>query len=94
MILLPLCYQMYENAKDYVSSTVIQPAIQTVVAAKKVNVQSLKDLSWTKANEILDSRYGTMAMSGLDTTTSFADHYVDYYLPEDEDGEKVDEHCK
>uniref|UniRef100_A0A1B6CDF8 Lipid storage droplets surface-binding protein 2 n=1 Tax=Clastoptera arizonana TaxID=38151 RepID=A0A1B6CDF8_9HEMI len=84
-------HQVYENAKDYVSSTVIQPAIQTVEAAKKMNVKSLKDLSWSKANQILESRYGSMALSGLDTTTSYADLYVDYYLPSEGD-ESADEH--
>lgn len=76
--------QILETTKDMVCTKVVQPVLQTASAAKQVNVASLKDLSWTKANEILESRYGHMALQGLDSTTSVADSYLDYYLPEDE----------
>lgn len=59
--------------------------MQTASAAKQVNVSSLKDLSWSKANEILETRYGSMALSGLDNTSFLADSYLDYYMPEEED---------
>lgn len=59
--------------------------MQTASAAKQVNVSSLKDLSWSKANEILETRYGSMALNGLDNTSSLADSYLDYYMPEEEE---------
>lgn len=77
--------QMYESAKELVSTRVVQPVMQTATAAKQVNVASLKDLSYTKANEILESRYGHMALTGLDSTSSIADSYLNYYLPEEEE---------
>lgn len=82
---------MYENAKDIVSTKVVQPMVQTATAAKQVNVASLKDLSWTKANEILESRYGHMALNGLDSTSMMADSYLDYYLPKEEEEDSEDE---
>lgn len=76
---------MYESAKEMVSTKVVQPMVQTASAVKQVNVASLKDLSWTKANEILESRYGHMALTGLDSTSMMADSYLDYYLPKEEE---------
>lgn len=58
-------------------------------------MSSLRDLSWSKANEILESRYGTLALTGLDSTSSLADSYLDYYLPEEEENEEFNENrCK
>lgn len=79
--------EILESTKELVSTKVVQPVLQTASAAKQVNVASLKDLSWTKANEILESRYGHMALQGLDSTSSVADTYLDYYLPEEEEEE-------
>lgn len=75
------------TAKGYVNAT-LQPALQTVEVAKKMNVSSLKELSWNKANEILGSHYGQKALSGLDSTTSIAEQYLDYYLPSEDSGEE------
>jgi len=82
--------EILESTKELVSCKVVQHVIQTASAAKQVNVASLKDLSWTKANEILESRYGHMALQGLDSTTSVADNFLNYYLPEDEEEEEDD----
>lgn len=70
---------------------VVQPVVQTAAVAKHVNVASLKDLSWSKANEILESRYGHMALSGLDSTSMMADSYLDYYLPQEEEEGQSDQ---
>lgn len=83
--------EFQNTAKDYVNAT-LQPALQTVEVAKKMNVSSLKELSWTKANEILGSHYGQKALSGLDSTTSIAEQYIDYYLPSEDSGEEENEH--
>lgn len=87
---LPLVRQppleIYKNAKNYVNAT-IQPAVQTVQQnyvvqeVKKLNVKSLKDLSWAKANDVLTSPYGHLALTGLDSTSGVADRYLDYYMP-------------
>lgn len=79
--------EFQNTAKGYVNAT-LQPALQTVEVARKMNVSSLKDLSWTKANEILGSRYGQKALSGLDSTTSIAEQYLDYYLPSEDSNEE------
>ncbi|XP_039277426.1 lipid storage droplets surface-binding protein 2 isoform X2 [Nilaparvata lugens] len=76
--------QVYEKAKTYAVAS-IQPAVDAVQArlqqAKSVNVRSLKDLSYSKANELLTSQYGNLALAGLDTTTGMAERCLDYYLP-------------
>ncbi|XP_075217283.1 lipid storage droplets surface-binding protein 2-like [Lycorma delicatula] len=89
--------QVYENAKNYVSSS-IQPAVQTVQESfifkevKKFNVKSLKELTWSKANDIISSPYGHVALSGVDFTTLTADRYLDYYMPADKDDETEIQH--
>lgn len=56
---------------------------------------SLKELSWNKANEVLATQYGQMAVSGVDSTSALAERLLDYYFPaaeEDEsygDGEEI-----
>lgn len=70
--------QIYESAKSYVSNS---------AAAGKV--QSITTKSWEKANEVLSTSYGNMALNGLDTTSNIADKYIDYYLPAEEDEENI-----
>lgn len=82
--------EFQNTAKDYVNAT-LQPALQTVEVAKKMNVSSLKELSWNKANDILGSHYGQKALSGLDSTTSIAEQYLDYYLPSEDSSEEENE---
>jgi hypothetical protein len=43
--------------------------------------QSIKELSLNKANEMLATRYGNMALSGFETTAALAEMYLDYYFP-------------
>uniref|UniRef100_A0A224XIN1 Putative lipid storage droplets surface binding protein 2 n=1 Tax=Panstrongylus lignarius TaxID=156445 RepID=A0A224XIN1_9HEMI len=73
--------QIYESAKSYVSNS---------AAAGKV--QSITTKSWEKANEVLSSSYGNMALNGLDSTSTIADKYIDYYLPAEEDEENIHPH--
>ncbi|XP_046668159.1 lipid storage droplets surface-binding protein 2 isoform X2 [Homalodisca vitripennis] len=83
--------QILDNAKEVVSARVVQPVVQTAAAARQVNVSSLRDLSWSKANELLESRYGQVALSGLDTSSLLADSYLDYYLPEEDEVEEEED---
>lgn len=52
---------------------------------------NLRDLSWNKANQILETHYGTAAVKGLDNTAIVMDNLIDVYFPavgeEDQTGE-------
>lgn len=52
-----------------------------VQEVKKINVKSLKDLSWAKANDMLSSPYGHLALTGFDSTSGIAERCIDYYIP-------------
>uniref|UniRef100_A0A146LUZ9 Lipid storage droplets surface-binding protein 2 n=1 Tax=Lygus hesperus TaxID=30085 RepID=A0A146LUZ9_LYGHE len=74
--------QIIENAKNYVSNS-----------AAVGRVQSMTNVGWEKANEVLSTTtVGNMTLTGLDTTSSIADRYIDYYLPASEDEENVHPH--
>lgn len=51
---------------------------------------SLKDLSYKKANEVLATQYGSMAVTGLDTTSALAERLLDYYFPKNENDTEDD----
>nr|CAD7588795.1 unnamed protein product [Timema genevievae] len=57
---------------------VVSPSVKDYGTGK---AQSLKDLSLMKANEVLSTHYGNMALSGFDSTAAIAEQYLDYYLP-------------
>lgn len=83
--------EIYNQARNKVVD-IVQPQIQKVCSLKTVGQQraaSLKDLSWQKANEVLATQYGSMAVTGVDTTSALAERLLDYYFPsadtEDED---------
>jgi hypothetical protein len=87
--LLPLClcihfsFQIYDAAKCFVNSA-LSPTLDTVSAMKNYGAekaQSIKELSLNKANEMLATRYGNMALSGFETTAALAEKYLDYYFP-------------
>lgn len=62
----------------------VQPAISTIAYANDLIVASatsLKVLSWNKANQILDSHYGTAAVHKLDSTAVIVDKLIDRYFP-------------
>lgn len=74
---------IYNQAKNKVYETV-QPHISKVCALRVAGTQkaaSLKELSWQKANEVLATQYGSMAVTGVDTTSALADRLLDYYFP-------------
>lgn len=50
------------------------------VAAEQ-RVKSLKELSWTKANSLLNTAYGQKALVGVDSGATFAMQLLDHYLP-------------
>lgn len=74
---------IYLQAKTKVVD-VVQPTLNRVCSMRAVGQQkasSLKDLSWQKANEVLATQYGSMAVSGVDTTSALAERLLDYYFP-------------
>lgn len=60
----------------------------------------VRDKSWNKANQILDTHYGNVAITGFDSTAVVIDKLLDKYFPATEQehasitAEKVDEHDK
>ncbi|XP_014085434.1 lipid storage droplets surface-binding protein 2 isoform X3 [Bactrocera oleae] len=78
--------EIYNQAKNKVVE-VVQPHIERVTKFKTAGQQkaaSLKDLAWAKANEVLATQYGSLAVSGVDTTTALAERLLEYYFPKGE----------
>uniref|UniRef100_A0A1L8DZ71 Putative lipid storage droplet-2 n=1 Tax=Nyssomyia neivai TaxID=330878 RepID=A0A1L8DZ71_9DIPT len=75
--------EIYNHAKSKIIERV-QPHINKVCSLRSAGQQkaaSLKELSWAKANEVLATQYGSMAVSGVDTTATLAERLLDYYFP-------------
>ncbi|XP_058445432.1 lipid storage droplets surface-binding protein 2 [Malaya genurostris] len=78
--------EIYNQAKMKVLETV-KPYTEKVCEMRSATQQrasSLKDLSWKKANEVLATQYGSIAVSGVDTTAQLAERLLDYYFPKSE----------
>jgi len=75
--------EIYNQAKSKVVD-VVQPTLSRVCslrAAGQHKAASLKELSWKKANQMLATHYGSMAVAGVDTTSALAERLLDYYFP-------------
>ncbi|XP_033213886.1 uncharacterized protein LOC117170954 [Belonocnema kinseyi] len=75
--------QIYDAAKEVMNST-LQPTIDRLVSAKQSATQqatSLKDISINKANEILSTRYGALAVQSVDSTSALVNKLLDHYFP-------------
>ncbi|XP_055551239.1 lipid storage droplets surface-binding protein 2 [Wyeomyia smithii] len=78
--------EIYNQAKSKVLETV-KPYTEKVCEMRSATQQrasSLKDLSWKKVNEVLATQYGSIAVSGVDTTAQLAERLLDYYFPKSE----------
>ncbi|XP_055613790.1 lipid storage droplets surface-binding protein 2 [Uranotaenia lowii] len=78
--------EIYQQAKTRVLETV-KPYTNKVCELRSSSQQkaaSLKDLSWKKANEVLATQYGSIAVNGVDTTAQLAERLLDYYFPKSE----------
>uniref|UniRef100_A0A182PI11 Lipid storage droplets surface-binding protein 2 n=1 Tax=Anopheles epiroticus TaxID=199890 RepID=A0A182PI11_9DIPT len=78
--------EIYQQARSKVIETV-KPHIEKVCELRSASQQraaSLKDLSWRKANEVLATQYGSLAVNGVDTTAQLAERLLDYYFPKSE----------
>lgn len=78
--------EIFQQARTKVVD-VVQPTLSRVCSIKVAGQQkasSLKDLSWQKANEVLATQYGSMAVNGVDSTSALAERLLDYYFPRNE----------
>ncbi|XP_005188651.2 lipid storage droplets surface-binding protein 2 isoform X2 [Musca domestica] len=88
--------EIYNQAKNKVID-VVQPHIDRVVKFKTAGQQkaaSLKDLAWQKANEVLATQYGSLAVNGVDTTTALAERLLEYYFPKSDSDVEEDNDVK
>ncbi|KAI8421186.1 hypothetical protein MSG28_008257 [Choristoneura fumiferana] len=72
-----------ETTKKAVLSK-ISPHVNKVIGARvaaEQRVKSLKELSWTKANSLLNTAYGQKALIGVDSGATYAMQLLDHYLP-------------
>lgn len=79
-------HEIYNQAKNKVID-VVQPHISKVCAFRAASQQkaaTLKELSWQKANEVLATQFGSLAVTGVDTTSALAERLIDYYFPREE----------
>lgn len=84
--------EIFNQARSKVVD-IVQPKIQKVCSLKSAGQQraaSLKELSWQKANEVLATQYGSMAVNGVDTTSALAERLLDYYFPKEENDSEED----
>lgn len=75
--------QIYDAAKAVMSSS-LQPTLEKLNTAKESATQqasTLKEISMTKANELLNTQYGNMAVQGVDNTSVLVNRLLDHYFP-------------
>ncbi|XP_053997139.1 lipid storage droplets surface-binding protein 2-like [Hylaeus anthracinus] len=84
--------QILENAYTLALQTV-QPAVSSISHANDLIVSqasNLKDMSWNKANQILETSYGSAAVKSLDSTAVVVDKLIDKYFPATGDEESLE----
>ncbi|CAK9799078.1 Lipid storage droplets surface-binding protein 2, partial [Anthophora plagiata] len=75
--------QIYDAAVAVMSSS-LQPTIDKLHAAKESATQqasTLTEISIAKANELLATQYGSMAVQGVDNTSVLVNRLLDRYFP-------------
>lgn len=76
---------------------VVQPRINKVCEIRKEGVAraaSLKELSYNKANEVLATHYGSLAVTGVDSTAALAERLLDTFFPKNKEDEIEDDDSK
>nr|XP_012140330.1 PREDICTED: lipid storage droplets surface-binding protein 2-like isoform X3 [Megachile rotundata] len=74
---------IYDAAKAVMSSS-LQPTIDKLHVAKESASQqasTIKEISIAKANELLNTQYGNMAVQGVDNTSLLINRLLDHYFP-------------
>jgi perilipin-2 len=72
---------------------VVQPQINKVCSLRKSGERkaaSLKELSYNKAKEVLATSYGSVAVSGIDSTAVLAERLLDSFFPKTEEDDVDD----
>lgn len=83
--------QIYDAAKAVMNSS-LQPTIEKLNVAKESATQqasTLKEISIVKANELLNTQCGNMAVQGIDNTSVLVNRLLDHYFPPVEGEENV-----
>lgn len=76
---------------------VVQPQLDKVCGLRKTGTQkaaSLKELSYNKAKEVLATSYGSVAVSGLDSTAILAERLLDSFFPKTEEDDLEDDNSE
>lgn len=76
---------------------VVQPQLDKVCGLRKTGTQkaaSLKELSYNKAKEVLATSYGSVAVSGLDSTAVLAERLLDSFFPKTEEDDLEDDNSE
>ncbi|XP_078041675.1 lipid storage droplets surface-binding protein 2-like [Augochlora pura] len=84
--------QILENAYMMALENVVQPAVWSISHMNNlitVQATNLKDVSWSKANQILGTHYGSAAVKGFDNTAVIVDNLIDRYFPATGDEELI-----
>lgn len=83
--------QIYDAAKAVMNSS-LQPTIEKLNVAKESATQqasTLKEISIVKANELLNTQCGNMAVQGIDNTSVLVNRLLNHYFPPVEGEENV-----
>lgn len=73
-------------------SSSLQPTIDKLHAAKESATQqasTLKEISMAKANELLNTQYGNIAVQGVDNSSALINGLLDRYFPPIEGEENI-----
>lgn len=75
--------KVYDAARRVLNSS-LQPTINKLLAAKESATQQanvIKKISVDKANELLSTHYGAMAIQGVDNTSTLVNNLLNHYFP-------------
>ncbi|KOC60588.1 Lipid storage droplets surface-binding protein 2 [Habropoda laboriosa] len=83
--------QILENAYTLALRTV-QPAVSSISVVNDLIITqavTLRDISWNKMNQVLETYYGSAAVRGFDSTVDVVDKLIDKYFPATTDEETI-----
>lgn len=76
---------------------VVQPQLDKVCGMRKTGEKkaaSLKELSYNKAKEVLATSYGSVCVSGIDSTAVLAERLLDSFFPKTDDDDVIEDSSK
>lgn len=88
--------EILNQAKSKVMD-VVQPQLDKVCGLRKTGTQkaaSLKELSYNKAKEVLATSYGSVAVTGIDSTAVLAERLLDSFFPKTEEDDLEDDNSE